>query len=71
MHITNLSDVISDVTSNTLNLLLIPDEFGTVFDLDVQRWTLGKLDIQYSHALAKQSDKHFRTAILFNENCVF
>ena len=33
--ISNLSDFISDVTSNTL--LLIPIEFGTVFELGVQR----------------------------------
>ena len=42
----------SDVPSNTL--LLIPNEFGTVFKLGVQRLEiLEELEIQYSQALAK------------------
>ena len=41
-----------DVPCNTL--LLIPNEFGTVFELGVQRLeTLEKVEIQYSQALAK------------------
>ena len=41
----------SDVPSNTL--LLIPNEFGTVFELGIQRLeTLHQLEIQYSQALA-------------------
>ena len=41
----------SDVPSNTL--LLIPNEFGTVFKLGVQRLEiLEELEIQYSQALA-------------------
>ena len=42
----------SDVPSNTL--LLIPNEFGTIFELGVQRLeTLEELGIQYSRALPK------------------
>ena len=53
MHVSKLSEFIqSDVPSNTL--LLIPNEFGTVFELGVQRLeTLEELEIQYSQALAK------------------
>ena len=53
MHGSKLSEFIqSDVPSNTL--LLIPNEFGTVFELGVQRLeTLEELEIQYSQALAK------------------
>ena len=44
MHVNNLSDFISDLTSNTL--VLIPIEFGTVFELGVQRLeTLEELEI--------------------------
>ena len=43
----------SDVSSNTL-LLPIPNEFGTLFEMGVQRLeTLEELEIQYSEALAK------------------
>ena len=53
MHVSKLSEFIqSDVPSNTL--LLIPNEFGTVFELGVQRLeTLEELEIQYLQALAK------------------
>ena len=53
MHGSKLSEFIqSDVPSNTL--LLIPNEFGTVFELGVQRLeTLEEPEIQYSQALAK------------------
>ena len=53
MHGSKLSEFIqSDVPSNTL--LLIPNEFGTVFELGVQRLeTLEELEIQHSQALAK------------------
>ena len=52
MHVSNLSDFISDLTSNTL--LLIPIEFGTVFALGVQRLeTLEEQETQYSQALVK------------------
>ena len=53
MHVSKLSEFIqSDVPSNTL--LLIPNEFGTVFELGVQRLeTLEELEIQYSQAFAK------------------
>ena len=53
MHGSKLSEFIqSDVPSNTL--LLIPNNFGTVFELGVQRLeTLEQLEIQYSQALAK------------------
>ena len=50
MHVNKLFHFISDVTSNTLSP--IPNEFGTVFELGVQRSeTLGELKIQYSPAL--------------------
>ena len=56
MHVANLSDFISDVPGNTL--LLIAIEFGTVFELGVQRLgTLEQLEIQYSQALAKSDRK--------------
>ena len=43
----------SDVPSNSL-LLPIPNEFGILFELGVQRSeTLEELEIQYSQALAK------------------
>ena len=63
MHGSKLSKFIqSDVPSNTL--LLIPNEFGTVFELGVQRLeTLEKLEIQYSQELAKterQTNSHNR-----------
>ena len=53
MHGSKLSEFIQlDVPSNTL--LLIPNEFGTVFELGVQRLeTLEELEIQYPQALAK------------------
>ena len=53
MHVSKLSEFIqSDVPSDTL--LLIRNEFGTVFELGTQRLeTLEELDIQYSQALAK------------------
>ena len=53
MHVSKLSEFIqSDVPSDTL--LLIRNEFGTVFELGAQRLeTLEELDIQYSQALAK------------------
>ena len=53
MHDSKLSQLIqSDVPSNTL--LLIPNEFGTVFELGVQRLeTLEELEIQYLQVLAK------------------
>ena len=54
MHDSTLSEFIrqSEVPSNTL--LLIPNELGTVFELDVQRWeTLEELEIQYSQAFSK------------------
>ena len=53
MHVSKLSEFIqSDVPSNTL--LLIPNEFGAVFELGIQRLeTLEELKIQYSQALAK------------------
>ena len=49
----------SDVPSNTL--LLMPSEFGTVFELGVQRLdTLEELEIQYSQAQAKpEREKKF------------
>ena len=53
MHGSKLSEFIqSDVPSNTL--LLIPNEFGTLFELGVQRLeTLEQPEIQYSQAFAK------------------
>ena len=53
MHGSKLSEFIqSDVPSNTL--LLIPNEFGTVFELGIQRLeTLEELEVQYSLALAR------------------
>ena len=62
MHSNKLSvRVYSVVPSNTL--LLIPNEFGTVFELGVQRLeTLEELEIQYSQALAKPE----RETILHN-----
>ena len=53
MHrVGNLSDFISDMPSNTL--LLIPNEFGTVFEFGVQRLeTSEEQEIKYSQALAK------------------
>ena len=53
MHGSKLSEFIqSDVPSNTL--LLIPNEFRTVFELGIQRLeTLEKLEIQYSQTLVK------------------
>ena len=52
----------SDVPSSTL-LLPIPNEFGTLFELGVQRLeTLEELEIQYSQALAKCT---FTTCIVF------
>ena len=52
MHGSNLCEFIqSYVPSNTL--LLIPNEFGTVFELGVQRLeALEELEEQYSQALA-------------------
>ena len=51
MHVSNLSDFISDVTSNTITE---PNEFGTIFQLGVQSLeTLEELEIQYSQALVK------------------
>ena len=51
MHVGNLSDFISDMPSNTL--LLIPNEFGTVFEFGVQRLeTSEEQEIKYSQALA-------------------
>ena len=48
----------SDMASNTL--LLIPNKFGTFFDLGVQKLeTLEQLEIQYSKALAKPERKTF------------
>ena len=58
MHVTNLFAFISDVTSDTL--LLILNKFGTVFELRVQRLgTLEQLEIQYSQALAKPERQTF------------
>ena len=53
MHVSKLSEFIqTDVPSKTL--LLIPNEFGTVFELGVKRLeTLEELERQYSQALAK------------------
>ena len=53
MQGSKLSEFIqSDMPSNTL--LLIPNEFGTVFELGVQGLeTLKELEIQYSQALVK------------------
>ena len=72
--------VYSDVPSNTLSL--IPNEFGTVFELDVQRLeTLEGLEIQYSQALSKperQTISHnrfiwealtFKATLLFVYRC--
>ena len=52
-HDSELSEFIqSDAPSDTL--LLISNEFGTVFELGIQRLeTLEQLEIQYSQALAK------------------
>ena len=54
MHVNKLSEFIqSDVHSNTL--LLIPNEFGTVFELGVQRLeTLEELETQYSQGLREK-----------------
>ena len=59
MHVSKLSEFIqSDVPSNTL--LLIPNEFGTVFELGIQRLeTLEQLEIQYSQAIAKPERETF------------
>ena len=53
MHVSKLPEFIiqSDVPSNTL--LLIPNEFGTVFELGVQRLEILEIEIGYSQALAK------------------
>ena len=55
MHVSNLSDCISGVTSNTfITEYTIKNEFVTVFDLGTQRLeTLKQLEIQYLQALAK------------------
>ena len=60
MHVSNLSDFISDVTSyNTL--LLIPIEFGTVFELGVQRLeTLQEIDYNIRRHSRSRSEKQFR-----------
>ena len=52
LHGSKLSEFIqSDAPSNTL--LLIPNKFGTVFELGIQRLeTLKQLEIQYSQAIA-------------------
>ena len=58
-HSSKLSEFIqSDVPSNTL--LLIRNEFGTVFKLGIQRLeTLEQLEIQYLQALAKPERETF------------
>ena len=64
MHVSKLSEFIqSDVPSNTL--LLIPNEFGTVFELDVERLEiLEELEIQYSYRHSRsRSQKQFRTTV--------
>ena len=59
IHGSKLSEFIqSDVPSNTL--LLIPNEFGTVFELGVQSLeTLELLEIQYLQALAQLEQRTF------------
>ena len=53
MHVSYLSDFISDVTSNTL--LLIPNEFVTaVQGLE----TLEQLEIQYSRQALAMPERH-------------
>ena len=53
MHVSKLPEFIqSDMPSN--NLLLIPNEFGTVFELGVQRLeALEELEMQCSQALGE------------------
>ena len=54
MHGSKLSDQFIQSDAVPSGTLLIPNKFGTLFELGVQRLeTLEKLEIQYSQALAK------------------
>ena len=65
MHGSKLSDQFIQSDAVPSGTLLIPNKFGTLFELGVQRLeTLEKLEIQYSQALAKPERQKNR--ILFS-----